>query len=98
MAVDYKVKTSELDSVKNQVSNIAKKYEEEYKKLFSTVKSIEKSNEGDDIREFIAKVTPYEKNFIEMKEELEAFSRFLGKASEDYLKTEAGNKARTKDI
>ncbi len=99
MATVYRVQTSELDSAKNTVSSIATQYGEKYASLFATIKAIKSGvNEGEDIDEFINKVTPYEKNFAEMKEALDKFATHLEQSSAAYKETEKGNKQRVSNI
>lgn len=95
---NYSVKTNELDTAAQKIGTIIQDYGKHYDDLFNTIKSIENSNMGDDINALIEKVTPYRKQFDEMKEALISFKSHLEKASSGYKETELGNKNRVGSI
>ena len=95
---NYSVKTADLDSAAQKIGTIIQDYGRHYEELFGTIKGVENSNMGDDIKALIDKVTPYRKQFEEMKQALESFKTHLEKASADYKETELGNKNRVGNI
>ena len=83
------VTTSDLRKAAGEVEELASTYKKQYGELFSLVDTFTTTDyQGKDAREFCEKVRDFEDDFINMKNLMDEYAKFLRTAADDYDKNQ----------
>lgn len=80
------VTPANLRRAAGEVETLASTYKTQYGQLFGLVETFTSIDyQGEDAKEFCAKVKDFEDDFMKMKNLMDDYARFLRKAADDYV-------------